>query len=189
MTAISNHSRSLTGLLTRTFSSELMPCFELAFALALQHGGLIELDYQRPEGQSFNPAPARIAQIAICDANVLNPNAIIVALLIFAQKSLTQETVAASFNSKVAEIYATCGKPLKHLLQEPFTDAKVIITCAWLDRLRHLHLAPAQIKSKLLEDAFAKTDEYIQLVHGNADSLVVLLEAWKTRASNRRNQS
>lgn len=168
------------------FPADIMPRFETAFTLAIQHGGLEELDYQRPEGQSYNPAPARIAQIAINDAQRKDPNTIVTSLLIFVSNGLTQEVVAANFNSSVADLYAACCKGPQPLLLTTNIEANILLACAWLDRLRHLHLAPESNKAALHDAAIGQTDEYIQLVRGHADSLVVLLEAWKTRASNRR---
>ena len=55
-------------LLARCFSAEHFPALDLAFRFAMDRGGALEPDYTRPEGQSYNPRPARIGVILINDS-------------------------------------------------------------------------------------------------------------------------
>ena len=65
---ISSYSPHLAMLLARCFSAEHFPALDLAFRFAMDRGGALEPDYTRPEGQSYNPRPARIGVILINDS-------------------------------------------------------------------------------------------------------------------------
>lgn len=54
---------------------------EKSFEFTMEHGGNLELDFQRPEGQSYNPRPARIALIGIKDENIKDLESIQLLLL------------------------------------------------------------------------------------------------------------
>ena len=130
MSLIKQHSQSLDALLAKNFKQNDYKSLQDTFDFVIKNGGLEEIDFTREEGQSFNPRPARIAQIMIKDCSILSVEAIEASLL-------------ASIENSRSEISSQAIKIINsiHIEEKINQFSKALSLALILDRARHLHLS------------------------------------------------
>lgn len=174
------HSPKLKGTLRRLLPDTERKAVESFFLLAIQFGGLEELDYIREEGQSFNPRPARILSILIDQANQRSPLVLSAASVASVWSELPPET-QARIPSEVAEVAEQAAHISRTIMTEEHSKrlkpAILIALASYLDRARHLHLADASIWREVYEESTV----YIDLAEEHCHPLHPLLVSWKLR--------
>ena len=141
---IKHTSPRLAGMLKRNRLDTLE--IVSAYLFAIGNGGMLELDYVRPDGQSFNPRPARVSAILMKDMHIKNRELIIAAILACADEDSLRSKAAAEFGEELVnmalEAQLACCNTLESTLQPT-----IIAAALWLDRARHFHLAEAVPKN------------------------------------------
>ncbi len=163
-------SELIKGLLPADWSR-----LEAIYLLSSSHGGLEEAELTRPEGASFNPRPARIAQILISEVKELDPITLGGALLVncphidrITDCTYERESILAM---QARNAYAPYNLP---------RPAERIYLAYHLDILRHLHISKIEDSSRLL--LYEKTKIILQCIdNSNAARLGELIFAWVER--------
>lgn len=124
---LQQHSRHLLVALKDVLSAESISEVDNVFEVCLAHGGLEELDYLRPSGQTYNPRPARIALIVLREIGVAKPDVLKAAL--------------------ASACLGDVGDNSENLLSLPNHPWDVILTSAELSMAELSRLAPAELMS------------------------------------------
>ena len=143
------HSPHLSYFIEKEFSM-IPSSIEESFKYAMDRDGGLELDYQRVEGQSYNPRPARVALIGIKDANIRDEKSIQLLILscLLEKGNFTNSTSAEEITqtfpnldkNSIENIVQLCE--LSKLSEESFLNPDMsIYLCLYIDRMRHAHLS------------------------------------------------
>lgn len=135
---IYKNSANLFNVLSTCFGRTLSPKIESAFKYCIENDGLNEIDFIRPEGQSYNPRPARVALILINDCEQHDQELIISAILACSR---------LSNDKKANNALEICNYPSDNKNYQ--REEKLIALALHLDRARHFHLSPKYQESKL----------------------------------------
>lgn len=173
-------SPALRGVIRRNFVESDREVIERAFQLALRSGGESEIGFDREEGVSYNPRPARVAQILVGDGGVLNPEAVAAA------------TLAASDVSEASVRSAGLPEGVVNMLgavrrRDSTSSESVGIRLAMmLDFARHLHLLPkGRDVLPELEEFWSAWSSVIESGREPFPRLAQLLENWRLRHERR----
>lgn len=181
-TLISKFSPHLDIVSSQTFQAEELLTLGAALEVAMENGGGSELDFERVEGVSYNPRPARVALILIKDAGIQNMPVIAAALLASLDaKAFHAANLERSFDEKIVTLASRSYENILDLSRENTESSKnaVLIAAAhWLDRVRHLHQSP---KIELRHPMHEATKPYIEYVLAINPRLSELLDAWYKR--------
>ncbi len=183
--SIEKYSPRLRGSLQRKVPSVDLKLIEDCFALAINNGGLLELDYKREEGMSFNPRPARIACILIEDAGARSTNAIaagIVSTVWYSLSAKEQDALPDSLRRTAELSAADCPSKLEQLEKAEQHEVRLIQLCSYLDRARHLHLADTNVWRSVYDECEA----YSELAKQHCAPLHTLLTSWQGRFARNR---
>ena len=179
---IKERSPKLHGLLRRNFDDSDLFLFESAFEYAAASGGLLEVDFERDPLASYNPRPARIAQIVFEDAQ--QTEADVLAAAILASSSDVSGLTAERFGSAGDIARKACELcPARLVELEPGADsaAAAIFAAMWLDRARHLHLAPPQRLAAVDEKFLNDTQKIASEFKRHTPRIAELVDAWLQR--------
>ncbi len=185
------YSPQLASMLGRLYSHVPIE-LERAFAYAVTHGGLEELEFERPEGQSYNPRPARAVQIVIDDGRCVDRDALEACL--FASVG-SIDAHAASL--RVRTIFDVACTPLPALYPMLSADIRttngrehecvlgaIIALGLHLDAIRHRHRGTDQS-----EHAWSRAIDVTEIAAALADrcapGLSLRFRAWLDRARRR----
>lgn len=161
-------------MLRRNFDGSDLDLFESSFEVAVARGGLDELDFERDPETSYNPRVARIAQIVFEDGQQSQPESIAAAMLAtIADDQAIPESLGAT---AILAVEVRRLKPSEVEASENCAAA-VIFSAAWLDRLRHIHLASAARQNLILPDLLESTPQIAAGVKTKAPRIAQLLEA------------
>ncbi len=186
MNSIKQYSPHLSFVLARAFPQEALVLFDDAFDAAVKANGMVEEDFEREEGASFNPRPARIALILINDGKVREVNTIASGIIFPSEQSI--ETNSNKHFSALPEKILEVRNRARDLLQNPESykanesqAAATVVLASWLDRMRHLRIATAPLPAKSRDDLLQRTEK-ILTQFGTANSgIAFLLEVWMKR--------
>lgn len=172
--SIADYSTSLAVALRRAGFEAVD--FDAVFELALTLGGRLERDYAREDGASFNPRPARVAQILLEDCReVVTPVVLAAAMLCSVDERSASEVLAQgkALASPVKKLIKEAKTPLERLAGASISEEAVCVALAVaLDRARHVHLiaadalAPEQQKHSIAPNFTAQERVRSELVRG-----------------------
>ena len=187
MQTVKKLSPHLHSVAQRVFRDEpaALGIVELSFAHAVSYGGLAELDFEREDGVSFNPRPARVALILLSNAQVTDGEVVAAGIL---ASSSPLEALKDLEVSERARVLAHAAHALPDEIAELDltirAEVAVVALSLWLDRVRHLHQSPTA--SERWDAMLALTDRYIHLASQTSAPLHTLLIAWRERAAHGR---
>lgn len=173
------------------WGSSIGPLFEAVMVA----GAAEELEFSRPEGQSFNPRPARIAIITITDGPCRDLDVVAACLV----ASLPREKLAAlpaHVTARAAQIASLARRSfdeLERLTHAPSDDvvtqntreAAIVALAIHLDFLRHRHLAHDQSASRW-QTAIEQAASALRLAERCSPQLAARFGAWHDRAVRQR---
>ena len=148
-----------------------------AFELAVASGGLRELDFEREEGASYNPRPARVALILLDNCGVRDELTLAAGIL---AASDAPEAEAAETLAEAISIAKSTRCTAAALANADDRLLNIALTLQ-LDRARHRHQADASADSGWPE-FIAETEKYIVLAQSRSHPLYQILAAWIQRA-------
>ena len=179
---ISKYSPHLETVSNQIFCARDLVAFGLALEVAMQYGGAVELDFERPEGASYNPRPARVALILIKDAGIKKPSVIAAALLASLDVDTFCKTdLSNKFEKDIIELASRSYENIVSLGREDSEisqQASLVAASHWFDRVRHLHQSP---NLELRRTLYEATKPYIELTAPINPRLSELLDAWYKR--------
>lgn len=168
---IYKYSQNLFHTLRNTLGDDISHELDRSFLSAINNGGLEELDFKRPEGQSYNPRPARIAIILITET-LKRDDAILLAAF--------SASVFDTSNSIAATALEICGD--SHTINyHPTSEAKFLALALHLDRARHFHLSPDYLDKNSRAKFHALTYKVINSAGPECKRLNDLLIHWLRR--------
>lgn len=176
---IYKYSQNLFHVLQLKLGKDVSPQLDQAFSDAINQGGLEELDFKRPEGQSYNPRPARIALILINESQQIEEALLLAA---FQASILSSEIVG---NKIVTEALDICKG---HDKNQPSRNAKLLALALHLDRSRHFHLSPNYSDKIIRAEFHVLTKKVLDLAGSECQRLNVLLTHWLSRDEKKLNQ-
>ncbi|MCO6432363.1 MAG: hypothetical protein J5J00_16030 [Deltaproteobacteria bacterium] len=136
--SISAASPSLWGKLRRTFRPAEVSIVAAAFDFAVQHGALDERNIERPSEASFNPRPARVAEIVLSGNHDVTSLQVAAAILLCAE-----ELPSKSLPAELEEAYQTCAAARRSLSDNsppPDELTASLLLAYMLDDVRHFHM-------------------------------------------------
>lgn len=181
-------SPGLSALIDGLFSQEEQHYIHKAYSLAFRYGALNEGEVKRIEGASYNPRPARIAQILLTEGSIKECDVLITSILNCAEPIIFKEEpndthIYYSNDTTIRSILS--GIPYKNIA----SPLIAIVFSHILDKLRHLHMCnfdPIEYKKRLkqIDNIYysIKESEKDLIIHSR---LMQLIEAAITRASHR----
>ena len=132
-------SPGLHNIFRKLFGKEELLLLENAYALTSAHGGLHEGSVPREEGVSYNPRPARIAQILHRETACVEADLYVVAML-----SCCAPDAACFLEAEFPKQTAMC-RPVWQQLALPAADVPQTVAeitlCHVVDQARHLHMS------------------------------------------------
>ena len=162
--SLASYSPHLLLHLERIFSDESLSKIEEVFAFFLHHGGLKELDFERPIGEvKYNPRPARIVLILIRDAGIRDlemlrvaiaasclelgeANSSILAVLDSREMELAQ-SVSLFQESWLKDAEMGVSKLISDRDQLTVKPNQLLLCLAiFLDRIRHVHRSSRKVE-------------------------------------------
>lgn len=173
MPKIKQYSQSLDALLRKLFNEEEFLTLEKTFLFTLSNGGLKEIDFTRTEGQSFNPRPARMAQIVLKNSS-LNSFKIINSSFLACIKDECDLT--ALIATKILE-YERIPNDQNKIDEE----SKVISLALLLDRARHLHLSKEYLNEQFRKNFYTKVKTVLKISGSSNEKLNLLIGHWLKR--------
>ena len=191
-------SPQLKGALAREWNGDesALALAREAFALAINSGGIKELDFERADGVSFNPWPARIALIVLNDAGETSPLAVLTAVLLpvllcggnFAPFTMPGaailEQAAAAANLAAEAPEATLAALDRG--GDPIARVAAISQCAQhLDRIRHLHQADKGRLREVLPEVLASGEIVLKVASRVAPAIGARIKHWRMRVAPR----
>lgn len=183
---IKTHSSHLFGLLTR--ASVPSSPLENAFALSIERGGLLELDFEREEGVSYNPRPARHCHILLSDYGSRDLQTL-EACLLASIWELNPLDFSAAELTYLHSRFPDSAPLLEEVYQEQpaSKSARVIKLAQLLDRARHVHLSK---DAKKLEKVKQEVRFYLELSEQEhswkiSERIFLLLHSWLNRIERR----
>ncbi len=173
-------SPHLAGVLSRLETSGNPDALAEALTFAINHGALTELDFVRETGISFNPRPARIGLILLNEAGVRRLDPLAAAALACVHRD-EQSAALSNFPTEIWALALSSTAPPEELSGE----AQLIALSALLDRARHLHLAPVNLRSELWPLVFTQVKSALPIAAQNSPHLGILLRTWAERFERR----
>jgi len=156
---IATYSGNLAGKLSRLDLRLNTTDLAQAFEYSIKNGGLDELEFKRPDGQSYNPRPARIALILIeSSAEITTQN--LIACFFSCCRKQKKDHLPFKEAIEISNKSLLFLKSLKEN-EEYRKQSKDIILLAMslhLDHARHLHLGEL-VKNTLENKAFCHVTE------------------------------
>ena len=191
-----DYSPHLLGVLQRLDHTPNIAILKRIFTHCLQHGGLLEQDFARESGVSYNPLPARVTLIAINNgglqlttelaATMLSSISYRHQLTYLELEKLIEDSQVAVEVCSLLEYTNLAPQALCSSLEQEQTDPKsalcascIIKLCVRLDRLRHLHLGnmtKESYRSHKMENL-----PYLTLASLVSLPLYKLLDRWQKR--------
>jgi hypothetical protein len=158
-------------------------CLEDSFNFTIEHGGMLELDFKRPEGQSYNPRPARIALIGIKDENI-NSLELIQLLILSSLIEVSENVNALDVNlisKKINIINPTRLLNLQKYANEDEAactsldkdDFKILLSLH-IDRMRHSHQGTIDD----IKRAFKKSKQYLNNPQASSLRSSLIINNW-----------
>ena len=153
---------------------------DAVFQATMLAGGDDELDFIRQPSVSFNPRPARVALILIKNCSCHNEKIIAAGMLAsvaefeIASLQVEQESLKIALAAK-----EFLQNNLDAQLQTPVVQ---VALAAWLDRIRHIHLASEQNVDRLRAMSVERTRRFLPIATEHAPQLANLLKHWLSRS-------
>ncbi|MCB0322268.1 MAG: hypothetical protein KDD69_01810 [Bdellovibrionales bacterium] len=181
--AIADTSPNLAGVLRRMFPAAATEQIQQAYTYAIENGGGRECDFERDPEASYNPRPARIALILINNAEVREVDELQAALL----ATVPLPSSSDGFSDLVRQWAQAAARITSEPSQaDPCSVPPIRIALAhYLDRARHLHLAPPERWPEVTTAAAG----HIALAATICPPLHVLIDAWYKRFSRTRTRT
>ncbi len=180
---IAAHSPHLAGALKQA-AVPMPEMLDAAFAFSLEHGGWLEIDFERDENASFNPRPARVALILLRDAHIKDSEVLTAAMLATAHADLTHfRSTLTAIPARVCELAVLAQAEPEMLEAKGVPNAGKIAAALHLDRARHRHLARDPEKLLRWEQFIELTEQFTALADRVCPELAVFLSAWHRRAT------
>lgn len=128
-------------------SPEDLQLFRQIFDLVCDSGALREVDFERAPDTSFNPRPARIAQICIDEGDIRDLPTLAVSVLSCCKHPISSSALPFDQNPDILLLSAVVH-PIVELL-EPIphdlsVELRTVVSVHLLDRARQLHRAPPE---------------------------------------------
>ena len=167
-------SPALQGELELHYGTSEVAMLSQVFEVACENGALFENGVRRAEGASFNPRPARIAQIILANTKGWTAETLASAILCCCKRdALTAFNTFSQQTIKICENFFS-GHPESH------PQSAIIALALSLDELRHLHMTakPADERDKVVNRSIelctkcrsiSGTEKLIKLVEKNED--------------------
>lgn len=177
---IKKFSPNLHLTIERILSLDEVALLDNAFSLAISHEGLKEIDFQREEGVSYNPRPARVALILINNAKVTDNKIIATSFLANIEAAVLKNLVSENIPSEYFQNALLAKNPF--LLQNENKEIKLISLALRLDRVRHHHLSKELNSKEKWQEFLEENQKYIELAGNISPEIHLLLQKWQERA-------
>ena len=135
----------------RLLGASKLVALEAAYALSCAHSGLSESGVMRSDGASFNPRPARVAQIVLGESLLRDPDTIAAAIL--ACSEIESSALQDSTLSRAWQLALQARRCASAPHDAP-AETQAIALALILDKTRHLHmqkLQPQQLSSQIID--------------------------------------
>jgi hypothetical protein len=175
---------ALSPALARAAKEGLSPqdCdkFSRIFELAAVSGALRELDFVRDPDSSYNPWPARIAQICIEEGKLVDLPDLTVAVISCCGLSSNQEQISQLLDSNTVKTARLTNKIIEDL--EPVVDnlsaaVSTVVKVHLLDRARQLHRSSAQRRLDIIDPLCINVEKTLKM-YPSIDSITSKLLFW-----------
>lgn len=189
--SVETRSPHFVGIVRRHFSAEESSCLIATLAFALARGGEEEVGFRRDAGVSYNPRPARVAEILIGDG-AERDSSVVSAGIVACSDAPTEYGDAA-----VRALAVLALGPLEALIASDIRGAVAVRAALGLDFARHLHqLRRARDGGYVLtlpaESAIERETMFLKelplltrAAHGACPRIGDLLERWSERDAAR----
>ncbi len=182
--ALAQLSPHLLGTLKRIFTPSDLVFIENTFMVAIECGGAGEIDFIRAENSSYNPRPARVALILI-DQLQEKDSRVVTSALLATIPDLRRELIPATvIDEDILNLSLLSQLSPEELTAQqahlPAAASKIALA-AWLDRIRHFHLAPSETKKTLCMHIALQTDKFLELAQTTNSPLTPFLVRWRDR--------
>lgn len=152
---------------------------EACFEKSLRHGGFEELDFERAEGQSFNPRPARLGVILIDNANIYDPMALSAGFLL-----MSSYAPSSSIPEKVMKLLQEARLLPKELIElaeeNSAATSSTLASAAFLDRARQVHRTS---DTSVQKHVYRMSFQYSALAETCSPAISHLLVSWQEQFS------
>lgn len=182
---IQNDSPHLASVLKLRFPGEDCRLLDEVFEFTLTHGGLLEIDFKRPEGASYNPRPARVSLILINDAGIRELQVLAAAMLASIwSPEISDLAESQNFPKDLLELAERANSDPDELLAQSSAQgnmAGIIAVALRLDRARHLHQATRPEVRESWPEFVEETGRFVVLAKARSELLYNRLSSWKSR--------
>ena len=154
----------------------------LSYKISADLGGMKEQGFEREQGVSYNPRPARLTYILIKDCNISCPITLAAAIICSVQEVKAEALSSYKLPNEVLSLCAEAKRSI-HDLVKCSREAKIIAQAVHLDRARHLHQSNLKNDADELQSFLRQTQDFIEL--GTRETLPCTphLQHWLKRAS------
>ncbi|MFN8391450.1 MAG: hypothetical protein U0136_14275 [Bdellovibrionota bacterium] len=159
-----------------------------AFQFSVDNGGLLELDFTREPGVSYNPRPARVGLILLNDVRSRSLDQIIAGFFATSASDASALFTEPSFADPIRMASLALAAPESLLQADTLVEraARDLALALHLDRARHRHQAPNAKSGAAWEQFLADTAAYVALAKESEHPLFQMLDHWYRRASHSR---
>jgi hypothetical protein len=149
----------------------------------MELGGGLECDFVRDPESSYNPRPARIAYILAVNADTKDASQLATGMLGTVPAASLKADDFPNTEPKTSKDEALAAIEFLQNGTEIGEDAALAATALWLDRIRHIHLAPEEKRRALGALIPTRHPQVIKLAENYAPALAKLLVNWKASRS------